>query len=252
MKKYNQIAAVILAAGKGKRMNSTKPKVLHEILGVPMISYVIGTVQKIVGDNIVIVIGNQAEKVRSFVSTRFKASYSLQQQQLGTGHAVRCALADIPDHIEHVMVLCGDVPLIQSQTIQKLADDHLDFGRDISLIAANTEKPYGYGRVLMDDQDTVRSIVEESDADEEQKKITTINTGTYIFNKHFLREAIGKIGFENRQSEMYLTDIIGIGNLEKKKIGAVVADKFDEFLGVNTPEDLKRVETLLINRSKIS
>ena len=203
-------AIVILAAGLGKRMKSGKAKVLHEILGKPMIMYVVETANRIAGNNVVLVIGNQADKVREMVSESAEVIFALQKDQLGTGHAVSCALPYLPDNTQEVVVLCGDVPLLTFETVMRLIKDHVKAKRDISLLAVEIDNPKGYGRVLFDKNRNVSGIVEEADASAEQKRIKTINTGIYCIKKEFLFDSLQKVKSDNVQGEFYLTDIVKI------------------------------------------
>ena len=182
----NRVAVIILAAGMGTRMKSSKPKVLHEILGKPMVMYVVKTANKVAGSNVILVVGNQAEKVREALSKDDELIFALQEKQLGTGHAVLCALPYIPEYIEQVVILCGDVPLLSSDTVMRLLDDHIRKNRDVTLLAVEVDNPEGYGRVLFDKNMDVFGIVEEADASEKQKKIKIINTGIYSVKKKFL------------------------------------------------------------------
>jgi bifunctional UDP-N-acetylglucosamine pyrophosphorylase/glucosamine-1-phosphate N-acetyltransferase/UDP-N-acetylglucosamine pyrophosphorylase len=240
-----KIAVIILAAGLGTRMKSDKAKVLHEILGRPMILYVVETAVKVAGNQIVVVIGNQAETVREAVSAKYQVCFALQEKQLGTGHAVMCALPEVPESAEDVLILCGDVPLIRSDTLLRLLENHLKNRHDISLLAVNTDNPAGYGRILMNKNMQLAGIVEERDATAEQKNIKTVNTGIYCVKKHFLKQALQKIRPNNVQKEFYLTDIIGIAYREGKNLGILIGDRSDEVTGINTPEELKNVETVM-------
>jgi UDP-N-acetylglucosamine diphosphorylase/glucosamine-1-phosphate N-acetyltransferase len=205
----NNIAVIILAAGKGTRMKSDKAKVLHEIAGRSMIIYVVEAARKVAGDNVIVVIGHQAPEVRECLSGVDGLIFVHQDRQLGTAHAVLCALPHIPDDCEEVVVLCGDVPLIQSETIADLVADHLDNTRDISLLAVELDNPQGYGRVLLDgDGRAVTAIIEEADATAEQKEIRLINTGIYCLDKDFLVNSLPQIKPDNAQGELYLTDIM--------------------------------------------
>ena len=193
----NNVAVIILAAGMGTRMKSTKAKVLHEILGKPMILYVVQTATKVAGNDVILVIGNQADEVRRIVSEKAKVKYAYQAKQLGTGHAVSCALSLIPDYCEEVVILCGDVPILTADTVIKLVDDHVKTKRDVSLLAVEKDNPKGYGRVLYDNKGHVSKIVEEADANDEQKKVNLINTGIYCVKKKFLIDTVGKIKSNN-------------------------------------------------------
>jgi len=242
------VAIVILAAGLGTRMKSDKAKVLHEVLGSPMILYVVKSAEKVAGENIVVVVGHQSETVKKVVSEYYQAWFALQEKQLGTGHAVLCAMPTIPDHIQQIIILCGDVPLIMAETIQYFFDKHISEKRDVSLLAVEMDDPKGYGRVILDKNKEVSGIIEEKDATEDQRKIKLINTGIYCVNKGFLNAALQEIRPNNVQGEFYLTDIIGIAHKEKKSIGVMVSKDIDEFIGVNTHQHLKTAEDIMRKR----
>jgi UDP-N-acetylglucosamine diphosphorylase/glucosamine-1-phosphate N-acetyltransferase len=242
-----KIAVVILAAGLGTRMKSNKAKVLHEVCGKPMINYVAETARKIAGNNVVLVVGNQADKVRRTVSQLGAFSFAYQKEQLGTGHAVLCALPHIPDHCRDVVILCGDVPLIKADTVSALIKSHTDERRDISVLAVELEDPTGYGRILLDENSRVQGIVEESDTTAQQKRIRLINTGIFCVKKDFLLRAVPRIRSDNAQGEIYFTDIVEIAYNEKKHIGAAVGGQHLEVTGVNTIEELKKVERAMKN-----
>lgn len=244
------IAVVILAAGLGTRMKSDKAKVLHEVAGRPMILYVVEVARKAAGDDIIVVVGHQAQKVREITSGTAQVHFAYQDKQLGTAHAVLCALPRIPDHCDEVVILCGDVPLILPETITGLVDDHLACSRDISLLAVELKNPYGYGRVLLDNNGQVFGIIEEKDATAEQRKINLINTGIYCVNKNFLQDALPKIQSNNAQEELYLTDIMAIGYQEKKKMGLMVAADYDQILGVNNCRDLAEADKIMKKRTR--
>ncbi len=239
------VAIIILAAGMGTRMKSNKAKVLHEIQGKPMILYVVETSRKVAGDNVIVVIGNQAETVRSVVSESAELIFAYQEKQLGTAHAVLCALPKIPQGCDHVIVLCGDVPLIQADTINELVEEHLDAGRDVSLLAVEMENPFGYGRVLVDGRKQLLAIIEESDATETQKKIKLINSGIYCIDKAFLTQALPDIQPNNAQGELYLTDIISIGYRQKRNMGIMTGTNCQQILGINTCQDLEAVDAVM-------
>ena len=245
---FQNIAVVILAAGLGTRMKSQKAKVLHEVLDRPMIHYVVDVAARIADEDVILVVGHQADRVRKIVSARTKTQFAHQAQQLGTGHAVQCALPRVPVHCDHVVILCGDVPLIKVDTLKDFVINHLDNGRTISVLAVRMDDPTGYGRILMDAENHVTGIVEEADASEAQRRIDIINTGIYCVKFDFLDHALRKIDTDNAQGELYLTDIISIGHGENKTVGAVVFEDPSEFLGVNSKTDLAAVEKIMRNR----
>jgi UDP-N-acetylglucosamine diphosphorylase/glucosamine-1-phosphate N-acetyltransferase len=242
-----KIAVVILAAGLGTRMKSNKAKVLHEICGKPMINYVAETATKIAGNNVVLVVGNQADKVRGTVTKLGTFNFAYQKEQLGTGHAVRCALPHIPHHCREVVILCGDVPLIKADTVKALVKSHANEKRDISVLAIELEDPTGYGRILLDEEKRVQGIVEESDATSRQKRIRLINTGIFCVKKDFLLRAVPQIKSDNAQGEIYFTDIVEIAYNENMHIGVTVGGRHLEVTGINTIEELKKVERAMKN-----
>jgi len=249
----NEIGVIILAAGKGTRMKSDKAKVLHEILERPMISYVAETAVNIANENVIVVVGHQAENVRKVVEKDYKIAFAIQSEQLGTGHAVMCALPYLNNNVKCVVVLCGDVPLISCKTIENLIQKHKDEKCDISLLAVEIENPAGYGRIILDVHGKVSNIVEEADATPEQKKIKVINAGIYCIDTECLKLLLKDILPNNAQGEYYLTDIIEVGNLQNKKIGLSISKEQDEIIGINDVKALQVVENIMRERSgKIS
>ena len=246
--KPHNTAVIILAAGLGTRMRSNKAKVLHEILGRPMVLYVAETARKIVEDDVIVVIGNQAEKVREVVSKQAPLKFAYQKQQLGTGHAVLCALPYLPDACQDVVILCGDVPLISAETILGLMESHKKYGRDITVLAVEMDDPKGYGRIITDKKGLVCRIVEEADASDEHKKINTINTGIYCVKSGILADSLRKITSDNTQSELYLTDIVEVGYRANKNVGVFFGSDVKEFHGINNRRDLYRVEEIMRQR----
>ncbi|MFP4194064.1 MAG: sugar phosphate nucleotidyltransferase [Desulfobacterales bacterium] len=246
----NRVAVIILAAGKGSRMKSQRAKVLHSVAGRPMILYVIDAAVRIAGSNIVVVIGIQAEKVKALVSAHADVEFAVQERQLGTGHAALCALPAIEDHVEHVVVLCGDVPLIKSKTLDRLVRSHISRDPAVTVLGARLDDPSGYGRIKQKADCSVERIVEQADANEEEKKINTVNTGIYCINRRFLKNALGRIGTDNAQNEMYLTDIVGIAAKAGKKIELMLCGDTSEMWGINTRDDLEKVESIILENEK--
>jgi len=244
----HNIAVIILAAGLGTRMKSDKAKVLHEIQGRPMVLYVVEAARKVAGDNVVVVVGHQAETVRRIVTETAPLMFAHQKKQLGTGHAVLCALPHIPNDCDPVVILCGDVPLIESATIQRLVEGHLAGGRDISVLGVELEHPYGYGRILLDENRRFCGIVEEADATGRQKQVKLINSGIYCVGKDLLMSTLSDIGCDNAQGELYLTDIIAVGYCQKRTMGVFIDSDSRQVLGVNTLQDLKTVDAIMENR----
>lgn len=245
---FEDTAIIILAAGKGTRMKSDKAKVLHEINGVPMVNYVVQTAVQIVGDRIILVIGHQAEQVRKIVSEHCDGlTFAIQEEQLGTGHAVQCAIPYLSENIHHVVILCGDVPLITPATIQSLLKAHKTEKRDLTVLGVEMENPEGYGRMVVDAQNRVTAIVEDADATAEQKKIRIVNSGIYCSDRNFLNQSVNQIQANNAQEEYYLTDILEIGRKAKKNVGVEIFRNCEEVMGVNTLEDLELSENIAKN-----
>lgn len=245
---HTDIAIVILAAGLGKRMKSDRAKVLHEVCGRPMVLYVMETARKIAGNRVVVVVGHQAESVRKVVSRGYDAAFAIQDRQLGTGHAVACALDHLPPGTQEVLILYGDVPLLEPATLECFLDNHLSDARDLSILSVESEDPTGYGRLVTGPRGEVLAIVEEADADAEQKKIRLVNTGIFCVRADFLSDALGQLEADNAQGELYLTDIVGIGYRRGCKIGLFVHDDVEEVAGVNTLAELVAVESSMRRR----
>lgn len=241
---HPMVAAIVLAAGKGTRMKSEKAKVLHPVAGRPMILHVVDAALGVAG-NIVVVVGTQADEVKSIVLSLATVNFALQAEQKGTGHAVLCAMPALPENADHVMILCGDVPLISRETLAMLVARHTGNGHDITVLAAKVEDPTGYGRLKQKADGNVACIVEEADATAAEKTITTINTGIYIVDRLFLETALRQIKTNNSQSEMYLTDIVGIAVDSGRRVGLMICRDNREVIGINSPKDLQSVESLI-------
>ena len=245
-----RIKAVILAAGKGTRMKSELPKVLHKALGKPMVNYSIEAAKEAGAkdQDICLVVGHKAEQVKEVVGNA--VTYVTQKEQLGTGHAVKCAKEFIGDD-GLTMVLCGDTPLITGKTLRKLVENHIQEGNVITVLSAVAEDPTGYGRIIKDAEGRFVKIVEQKDATEEEQKVKEINSGMYMFNSKALSLALSELSNDNAQGEYYLTDTIEIVK-EKAlgKVAAMVIEDIDEIKGVNSPEQLTEAEDILRKRSR--
>lgn len=242
---YQDLCVIILAAGKGTRMKSDLAKVLHKVAGKSMVCHVTACAAAIAGKNVCVVIGHQAEKVRQEVQKSFDTAFALQKELLGTGDAVKAALPGIDHRINHVLVLCGDVPLIQKSTLQKFIEQHIKSQAMASVLAVQVDDPTGYGRILTDQEGNLLEIKEEADATVQEKKVKIVNTGIYCFNRQFLTDAINLIQPENNQKEYYLTDIIAIARRQNQKVCAATMDDPRQVIGVNTLEELNRAEELI-------
>ncbi len=243
-------AALILAAGKGTRMKSGLAKVLHELAGRPMLGWSLSAAREAGAGRIVLVAGHQAEQVRERFGAEPGIRIALQEEQLGTGHAVACAMEQLEGLTGSVLILCGDTPLLTGATLQQLADEHERSAAAVTVLTAGMDKPFGYGRIVRDSDGRVRRIVEQKDASPEEQAIDEVNSGIYCIDLAFLRAHIGRLGSENAQNEYYLTDLVGIAVAEHAGCSAVTADDQDEIMGVNDRLQLAQAAALL--RKKIN
>lgn len=235
--KNKHIGAIILAAGKGTRMQSELAKVLHPINGRPMLSFSIDLAKEIGADRIVAVIGHQAERVREAFGGQ-GVIFVEQQQQLGTGHAVLQAQEAFADYDGLVLILCGDVPLLKGSTVESLISHHDASGAIVTVMTVNLDKPGSYGRIVKNNAGEVLRIVEAKDATAGEMAIREINTGIYCADSRFLFAGVGRIENNNAQKEYYLTDIMEIARRDGHKVAAFVVGDETEVMGINTPEDL--------------
>lgn len=241
-----KFCALILAAGKGTRMQSDKAKVLHELNGRSMLDYSIEAAKRAGAEKIVAVIGHQADQVRE----EFSGSGCIfveQNPQLGTGHAVLQAKDVLSGYEGLTVILCGDVPLLKSATIQSLVDNHLAEKAVVSVLTTIPPPPHAYGRIVKDQNGNVLKIVEHKDATDEERQIGEINTGIYCVDTKFLFDALGKVTNNNQQKEYYLTDIVEIAVREGRKVKSFIAADYVEVMGINTLEELARAEKHLLS-----
>ncbi len=240
------LAAVILAAGKGTRMKSKKPKVLHEICGMTMIDYVLDAAYAAGADKVVVVAGFGYEQVVAQVGKR--AEVVLQAEQMGTAHALLQTQPVLKNFEGDILVLCGDTPMIQADTLKKLVAAHQQYQSAATVLTAHLEIPFGYGRIIRDGFNNFQRIVEQKDATEEEASINEINTGMYCFGSENLFESLGHLQANNAQGEYYLTDIMELYSKEGKKIQALPVALKEEILGINDRTQLAQVEVLMRHR----
>ncbi len=238
--------AVVLAAGKGKRMKSKLYKVLHPVCGKPMVGHVLDAVQKVNCERSVVVVGHGAEAVQSFLGDR--AEYALQSEQLGTGHAVRQAEPLIGSEQGTTIVICGDTPLVTPETLENLIHQHESEGAAVTILTAVMEDPTGYGRIIRDADGSVIKIVEQKDGTPEELAVQEINTGTYCFDNSLLFSALSKVTNNNAQQEYYLPDCITILREQGKRISAYVTADISESIGVNDRVALSEAEQFMRRR----
>lgn len=237
--------SLILAAGQGTRIKSDLPKVLHKVVGKEMVNHVIDTMRKAKIEDINVIIGKGAELVKEKTVSR-NISYSLQEEQLGTGHAVKCAVDFLRGKTGVVGVFAGDAPLIKPETVEKLFDLHIEGNNSATLLTSIVEDPTGYGRIVRNN-DEVLKIVEHKDCNEEELKINEMNAAIYCFDIESLLNSLEKLSNDNNQGEYYLTDIIGILKEDGKKVGAIKID-YEETIGINSRVQLAEAEEILRQR----
>lgn len=240
-----KLKTLILAAGKGTRMKSEMPKVIHKVNGVPMITKIIDTLSGLNPKENILILGHKKEEVLKVVGEN--CDYVLQTEQLGTGHAVIQAKEKLEGYDGDVMILCGDTPLLRESTLKSLYDYHKESGAVTTILTSIYENPFGYGRIVKEDG-LVKAIVEEKEASEEIKKIKEVNAGVYCFNSKELFKALDKIDNNNEKGEYYLTDVIGIQVSENKKVQSFILEDKMEILGVNSKVELTQAGKVLRDR----
>ena len=240
-----RLSVVILAAGKGTRMKSTKAKVLHEICDEPMLYYSIKESLEISKD-VTVVIGHQSEEVRKFIENKF-SDITIIEQDIKNFPGTGGALKNVRPKNETVVVLNGDMPLVRAKTIKSFESS--DANVVMSVIDMNN--PDGYGRIITDEHGHVKKIVEQKDASEEEKLVTKVNAGVYSFRASFLMQNIEQLSNDNAQKEYYLTDLIGMAKEQNLTIDAVTVEK-DEFMGVNSKMDLSQAQEVMLERIRQS
>ncbi len=242
------IKSVILAAGKGTRMKSNLPKVLHEILGKALVGYVLDSVKHITNENFVIV-GHHAEEVEKYVISHYEnAKTVLQSPQLGTGHAVSMVCPMLENYSGQVLILCGDTPLITEDTLKKFVEYHKENKSDITVMSAIFENPTNYGRIIRDTDNSLKCIIEEKDATLEQKAIKEVNAGIYCINWAKVKSAFSQLTSNNAQGEYYLTDIIEWGKKNGLSVNAYIMENNIETFGINSRVQLAEALKLLQKR----
>lgn len=243
---HPSIIAVVLAAGKGTRMKSTLAKVLHQVFFRPMIHHVLDTVRDTGITQCAVIIGHQRREVEQVLAP-YAVTTVMQDQQLGTGHAVLCAQEACSDHDE-VLILCGDTPLIRAETLHEMIDAHHRQQAMLTLMTTLVDEPFGYGRILNDAQGRILSIVEEKDATSEQRQIKEINAGIYLVNRSFLFNALRQVGTNNAQGEVYLTDIVALANQQGLRVHTFIHPQAIDVLGVNSRLELALAQATLQQR----
>ncbi len=238
---------VVLAAGKGTRMKSSKAKVLHEVFFAPMLHHVLRATTPLGPTKSIVIVGHQREAVQESLK-HFPVSFGVQEKQLGTGHAVLCAKPAVETMEGSTMILCGDTPLIRSETLQAMLDKHRKGNATLTLMTTELDDPTHYGRIISDNSGKIKAIVEEKDATTEQKKIREINAGIYCIQTKFLFDHLQKIGTDNSQGEVYLTDIVTLAVAEKQTVQKFNTTSAIDVLGVNARYELSLAHQHLQHR----
>jgi bifunctional UDP-N-acetylglucosamine pyrophosphorylase / glucosamine-1-phosphate N-acetyltransferase len=236
-----ELGIILLAAGQGTRMNSNVPKVLHPLGGRPLFLHALETARRLNPTRMAIVIGHGAEAVRSAYAGN-DIAWIIQEQQLGTGHAVLCAREAFKGFKGEIIILSGDVPLIQELTLSLMVEHHRSRNAVVTLLTASLDKPKGYGRILRDGRDAITGIVEEKDATSAQRQIREVNAGIYVASAPFVFTALSKVKNHNQQGEYYLPDIVAMGLDQGENVETVRVGDVREVLGVNTREELAFME----------
>ncbi len=237
------LAAVILAAGKGTRMKSALPKVLHPICGQPMLHYPLQAARQAGFERLCVVIGHQSERVREHFADS-EIDWVEQREQLGTGHALMCAAESLAGFSGTLLLLCGDVPLLEGDTLESLLAFHRDEQAAVTVLTAEMPNPSGYGRIIREGEQVLK-IVEEKDASEQQKRIGEINTGTYLFAAEFVFSALQNLNTDNAQGEYYLTDVVAAAAAAGKRVRGVCVNEPSEVMGINDRCQLAEAEAVM-------
>ncbi|MBU1026840.1 MAG: NTP transferase domain-containing protein [Candidatus Margulisbacteria bacterium] len=243
----DKLAVIILAAGKGTRMKSDLPKVFHEVLGEPMLTYVLETVKKLMPEQTYLVVGHKRDLIMDYYKD-WPLKFVIQDQQLGTGHAVSQVKHDLEEFSGTILILAGDVPLLSEKTLKKLIDFHRKNKSVATDLTAVLDDAGNYGRIVRGKNSEILKIVEKKDAGPEELKIKEINTGTFCFDKDALYAALAEVKPNNAQKEYYLTDTLEILKKKNQPVFACVAEYPLETIGINTKEELVSVEKILISR----
>ena len=243
------IASLILAAGKGTRMKSKLPKVLHKVGGKAMVERVLETVQSIGTNRDVVIVGFGGDAVQNYLGER--AEFVRQEEQNGTGHAVKMAQPVLGDYDGTILLLCGDTPLVTKESLEALLEEHKNSGAAATILTAHMPNPTGYGRIIRNEAGSVVRIVEQKDGKPEELAVQEVNTGMYAFDSKKLWPCLDQLSDDNAQGELYITDVVGILVNGGDKVSAYMTKDFEESLGVNSRLQLAEAETKVYTTERI-
>jgi UDP-N-acetylglucosamine diphosphorylase/glucosamine-1-phosphate N-acetyltransferase len=245
------LAVIILAAGKGTRMQSSLAKVLLPLAGHPLLHYVLDLSSKLNPVRTIVVVGHQADQVQEAFADR-EVEFVVQHQQLGTGHAAQQAKAKLENFAGLVLVLCGDMPLIRPNTLLQMVAGHRESGAKCTVLTLKSDGCHDFGRIIRDENGLILKIVEFKDASDVEKKVDEFNSGVYCFDNELFFKALERIDSNNAQKEYYLTDTIEYLVRKRYPVQATQTQDANEILGINSPDDLNRAERLLVDHRQSS
>jgi N-acetylglucosamine-1-phosphate uridyltransferase (contains nucleotidyltransferase and I-patch acetyltransferase domains) len=246
------LAAIIMAAGKGTRMKDpSKAKVMYEVLGKPMVHYVVDLAKMLKVSRVIVIVGYQCDTVIQYLqNSHTNVEIAVQAEQLGTGHAIMQAEEMLKDFTGDVVVLSGDVPLLTADSMQELIDHHHQTAASATILTADFADPTGYGRIIRNSDGSVKKIVEHKDATEKERQVKEINSGIYVFNGQRLFDGLKHITPQNVQNEYYLTDVFEYFWKRQWKVSALKTLHVEEIIGVNTVNQLEEVKQVLLARKQ--
>ena len=244
---HPELQVCVLAAGQGKRMRSARPKVLHKVLGKAMIDYVLHTVEELGPHGIAVVTGHGSDAVRAHIGQPANLEWVIQDKQLGTGHAVK-QVEQVIKNVRDVMIVCGDTPLLTSETLLSLLQAHTDGEAQVTVLTAKPADVHGYGRIIRDAAGELTAIVEEKDASDAQRRLSEVSSGIYCVRRDVLFKLLHQIENRNAQGEYYLPDIVPIALGNGMKVDSICMEDDAEMLGVNNREQLAEVEGIMQQR----
>ncbi|MBN1396951.1 MAG: NTP transferase domain-containing protein [Bacteroidetes bacterium] len=246
------LAVVIMAAGKGTRMKDpSKAKVMYEVLGKPMIHYVVDLAMMLNASRVISIVGYQRDAVIQYLQKSHpNVEIAVQAEQLGTGHAIIQTKTTLENFDGDVAILSGDVPLLTVGSMHRLIEHHFKTEASATILTAEFQDPTGYGRIMRNEDGSVKKIVEHKDATDEERFVKEINSGIYIFNRQKLFDALQHITPQNAQNEYYLTDVFGHFWAQRWKVSALKINQLEEIMGVNTVQQLEEVKQVLLTRKQ--